>query len=124
MSAVPRFSVPTGTVPPLREFTRHVWRYRDECGHTALCAPPDVFTLVVDDKDEADQAATLATYLSAGMGFGDRVAISFDGPHVLIAFKDLPVLHAFLKIIALHVDSRPSREVAAFCMSMLGFRWT
>jgi hypothetical protein len=123
VSAVPRLAVPAGTVPPFREFKRHIWRYRDERGHSALCAPPEVFTLVLDDKDEADQAATLATYLSAGMGFADRVTISFRGQNVLITFRDISVLHAFLRILASH-SSAPAQEIAAFCMALLGFRWT
>lgn len=124
MSAAKTVEVPTGTVPPLREFIKHVWRYRDELGTTALCPPPDVFTLVIDDKDEADQAATVSVLLSTAMGFGRRVSVIFDGPNVLVVFKDLHVLHAFLKIISLHINNPPSREVAVFCMTMLGFRWT
>jgi hypothetical protein len=124
MSAVRRVDVPIGTVPSLHDFIRHVWCYRDESGHTALCAPPEVFTLVLDDKDEADQAVTAAALLSNAMGFGERVSSRFSGPLVLIAFRDLPALHAFLKVISLHVGHQPSREVAAFAMSMLGFRWT
>ena len=124
MSAVPRISMPTGTVPSLHEFIKHVWRYRDEGGHTVLCAPPEVFTLVIDDKDEANQAVTVAALLSGAMGFDDRISASFNGPLVLIVFRDLHVLHAFLKVISLHAGHEPSREVAAFCMSMLGFRWT
>jgi hypothetical protein len=124
MSAVQRVDVPIGTVPSLHEFIKHVWRYRDEGGHTVLCAPPEVFTLVIDDKDEADQAVTAAALLSGAMGFGERISASFNGPHVLVVFRDLPTLHAFLKVISLHVGHGPSREVATFCMAMLGFRWT
>jgi hypothetical protein len=124
VSAVRRVDVPSGTVPALRDFIKHVWRYRDENGHTVLCAPPEVFTLVLDDKDEADQAVTAAALLSNAMGFGDRVSSHFKGPLVLVTFRDLQALHAFLKVISLHVGHEPSREVAAFAMSMLGFRWT
>lgn len=124
MSAVQRVSVPVGTIPPLKTFMRHVWRFRDESGDTVLTPPPTVLTVVLDDADEADAAVTVASYLSLALGYGERVRTVFNGPHVLVEFADLHAIHAFLSVLSMHVHSAPSREVANYCLSMLGFRWT
>jgi len=116
--------VPAGTVPSLHDFTRHVWRYRDEYGGTVLCGPPEMFTLVLDDHDEADVAVSATQVLSGPLGFDDRVSSKFDGPNALVVFRDLVVLHSFLQLISLHSERPAAREVAEFCMSQLGFRWT
>jgi hypothetical protein len=123
-AATPHVDVPVGTVPSLREFLKHVWRYRDAAGGTVLVAPPDnVLTLTLDDEDEADVAVTAAGCLVHSLGFDGRIRSVFDGPNVLIEFRDLHVLHTFLQVLALHSDKPAAREVAAYCLAMLGFRW-
>lgn len=116
--------IPVGTVPSLREFTRHVWRYRDASGQTVLVAPPgNIFTLVLDDENEANVSVTIAGLLVSSLGFVDRISVVF-GHNVLIEFRDLQALYTFLQVLSMHADQSPGREVAAYCLSLLGFRWT
>ena len=125
MTAVRRVEIPTGTLPPIRDFIRHVWRYRDEHGETVLTAPPgDILTLVLDDPNEANVSITLVTCLTNTLGFEERISSKFDGPNVLIGFRDLDAIYAFLQVVSLHSDRHAAREVASYCLSMLGFHWT
>jgi hypothetical protein len=124
MTPVPCVEIPTGTLPPIRDFIRHVWRYRDENGETVLTAPPgDVMTLVIDDPNEADICITLVTCLTNTLGFEHRITSSFNGPNVCIAFRDLHAIYAFLQVISMHTDRLAAIEVASYCLSQLGFRW-
>jgi hypothetical protein len=126
MSAVitPLVEVPVGTVPPLRDFLKHVWRYRDAAGETVLVAPPgNVFTLVLDDHDEANVAITVAGVMATSLGYESRIRAVFAGPNVLVEFRDLHAVHMFLQVLSLHSDRLPAREVATYCLAMLGFRW-
>ncbi len=118
-----RVSIKTGTVPTYHSFVKHIWSYRDERGHTALCPPPEVFTLIIDDPADALMAVTAVELLAGPLGFHGRiVARSIGGSIASIGFSDLQVLHAFLE--SLSVQEPPAaREVAQFCLEMLGFSW-
>lgn len=121
-----RVAVPAGTVPSLRAFMKHVWRYRDENGHTALTAPPEVFTLVVDAQTDMRCAESAVALLSGPLGFEQRVRFRPSGPaRAEVGFADLIVLHAFLQALSIRDGEDPiAREMAEFCLEILGFKWT
>lgn len=118
-------AMPVGTIPNLRSFLRHIWRYRDADNCTVLCAPPDdMFTLVLDDEEEVVAATSFVMMMVNTLGFHGRVKISVDFGNTLIAFRDLHALHAFLQLTALRPNHVPTRRMADFCLSILGFRWS
>lgn len=118
-------ALPTGTVPPIREFMRHVWSYRDRDGQTVLTTPPGpMFSLVLDDPDESGAAMTILQILDVIPGYDGRSSFHMDGPNFIIEFRDLHIVHSFLCVLASKSAHAPAREVAAFCMNTLGFHWT
>ncbi len=124
----PRLSLPAGSVPAYRDFARHVWRYRDELGDSALTPPPgNVFTLPVLDADEAGVAVTVAAMLDSSLGFEGRINMVWadsSNASASIEFRTLAALHAFLQILSWQLDHLPARELALRCMAALGVRWT
>lgn len=121
---VARVAVPLGTVPTLSSFIKHVWRYRDERGHTALAAPPEVFMLTIDDADDALVVSGAIALLSGPLGFRDRVVYRKEPEGASVAFCDLHALHAFLQVLSVHPpDQRSAHEMTEFCLELLGFHW-
>lgn len=125
--SVARFSVPAGIVPDLREFTRHLWRFRGDDGQAVLGAPPVIFTLALDDPEDVRIAREEIRRLREEFEFGDRVALYDGRSWPEIAFADIEALHTFVRLLAVRTgraDGSKARLFGAFVMETLGFEWT
>lgn len=121
----PVFAIRPGEVPAYGAFVRHVWLYMEH-GDSALCAPPDMFTLPLDDDDEARVVGTEAARCLRDFAFAeDRIEVLRHEGVSRIVFRDLEVLHTFLKLMSQRAveGNRPAHEVVSFALRMLGFSW-
>jgi hypothetical protein len=56
--------------------------------------------------------------------FHGSARLTLDAENTQIGFSNLHVLHAFIQLVSFQASYPPAREVAAYCMAQLGFRWT
>jgi hypothetical protein len=125
--SVARLVMPVGIVPELSEFTRHLWRFRDD-GESVLSAPPGpIYSLALDDPDDVEIATDEARRLTEEFEFGDRVSVDLGKVWPAISFRDVETLHTFVRLIAMRggrVDGYKARLFGAFVMETLGYEWT
>lgn len=114
-----------GELPPYDKFVRHIWWYMAH-GDSALCPPPDMFTLPIDDRDDMRVVGQEAARCLRDFEFAqDRIEVIVGDGHQRIVFRDLEVLHTFLRLMAQRAvaGDAAATEVVAFALSMLGFQW-
>ena len=123
MNASARLDVPAGEVPDYRTFVRFVWSYIDDNGERAVGSPPWMYAVTLDDPGEArlvtDLVARMILLIAPMEG---RVQLSNAPSGTQLAFADLEVLHAFLRLLAA-MPGDLARHVAEWMLWTLGFRW-
>lgn len=115
-----------GEVPPYDSFVRQVWRFA-YYGDSAICAPPDMFTLPLDDDGDVAVVGQEATRCLREFEFADdRIIASKVHGQLRVTFRDLEVLHTFLRLLAQRASAgdRQAHEVVTFALRMLGFEWS
>lgn len=119
-----RCDIPSGQVPPYKQFCRFVWRYRDENGESAVGSPPWMYAIIFDNIEEARIAAGIIELLVCGTPpLASRLAVALvDGDQTQISFADLEVLYVFVALLNADASER-ARQVAEFLLWTLGFRW-
>ena len=125
MGALVLLPLRSGELPPYEKFVRHVWWYMAH-GDGALCAPPDMFTLPLGSYDDRRVVGQEAARCLRDFEFAeDRIEVIVGDGQQRIVFRDLEVLHTFLRLMAQRAVSGDSAatEVVAFALSMLGFQW-
>ena len=124
--SVARYTMPAGIVPELREFTRHLWRFRGEDGAAVIAPPPRVYSLALDDPDDVAIATSEVDRLKQEFEFGDRVSIDYGSTWPTLCFADIETLHTFVRLLAMRAgrpDGYKARLFGAFVMETLGFEW-
>jgi len=120
------FPLRPGEVPSYDRFVRHVWRFMEH-GDSALCPPPDMFTLPLDDDDDAAIVGQEATRCIREFAYDDdRIIAVRERGQIRVTFRDLEVLHTFLRLLARRANDgdQQAREVVTFALRMLGFAWS
>lgn len=120
------FPLRSGEVPRYDRFVRHVWRFVEH-GDSALCPPPDMFTLPLDDDGDVAIVGQEATRCLRDFEFGaDRIVAVREQGQIRVTFRDLEVLHTFLRLLAQRSNAgdAQAREVLIFTLRMLGFEWS
>jgi len=123
---VARLVIPSGIVPDLAEFTRHLWRFRDDDGSPVLAAPPVVFSLALDDPDDVSIATEEVKRLREEFEFGDRVTLRYGRVWPEMSFADIETLHTFVRLLAMRAgrpDGYKARLFGPFVVETLGFEW-
>lgn len=123
-----RLILPMGIVPELRDFTKHLWRFRGEDGRAVVEGPPTFYTLVVDDLTDAELVKSVVDHLHADLEFGTRVTTEPAEGVVRVCFRDIETLHTFLVFIGTRatrsdLTGAQAKEYGAFVMETLGFSW-
>lgn len=115
-----------GEVPPYDTFVRQVWHFA-RYGDSAICPTPDMFTLPLDDDDDVAIVGQEATRCLREFEFAeDRIIATKTGGQLRVTFRDLEVLHTFLRLLAQRANSgnAQAHEIVSFALRMLGFEWS
>jgi len=118
------FPLKAGELPAYATFVRQVWFYMEH-GDSALCPPPDMFTLPLDDDEDVRVVGREAARCLLEFCFAeDRIIAMHQDGHVRVIFRDLEVLYTFLRLMSQRAaeGEKSAREVVTFALSMLGFR--
>lgn len=126
MSRALVFPLRAGEVPPYERFVRQVWRFVEH-GDSALCPPPDMLTLPLDDDADVGIVGQEATRCLRDFEFAaDRIVATRERGQIRVTFRDLEVLHTFLRLLAQRANNgdAQAREIVTFMLRMLGFEWS
>lgn len=120
-----RLDVPAGKIPDYRTFCRFVWQYRDDDGHSAIHAPPWMYSMIIADPKEVSAAnAIVAAVCLNNPESVDSIVVERMEYGVQLSFANLSTLHAALSALArCGSESEDMRRLAEFLLWTLGFRW-
>lgn len=117
-----RNDVPSGVVPEYKEFLRRVWAWQEE--DAVLDAPPWMYSVIIEDPDEARVVSLLVGLLYQIDGLGDRFENIVVENGSEFSFADLEALHMFLRSCAsCGATDETARRICEYIMWTLGFRW-
>lgn len=115
-----------GEVPPYAAFVRQVWHFA-HYGDSAICPTPDMFVLPLDDDGDVAIVGQEATRCLREFEFAeDRIVATKTKGQLRVTFRDLEVLHTFLRLLAQRANegNAQAHEVVTFALRMLGFEWS
>jgi len=123
-----RITYPSGIVPDLKEFTRHLWTYRGEDGLPVISPPPIVYTLTLDpgETDDIQVIAEEVARLKKEFEVGSRVEPTKEQGVPRVHFRDVEALHMFVRLLAIRAGTRydhVAREMGDWIMHTLGIDW-